>query len=154
MSIFSPSDLGKWEQEYHILLDGERHSLTPHGTWLLGDKPGLVAVYDTDEVVYIGAARALGKTLQSFHKEGAVNEFRTFVAVFECGLSPKNAERRYKDGRSAKRVDAAVARMSFSVAPAPTQHLDLLAQAFTAVADPRFNGPTALSNLAIDALPQ
>lgn len=154
MAIFSPSDLGKWEREYRLLVEGERHSLSPDGTWLLGDKPGLVAIFDGDEVVFIGAARTLAKTLQLFHKEGAVNEFRTGVAIFECGFSPKNVEQRYKDGRNAKRVDSVVARMSFSVAPAPTQHLDLLAEAFIAVADPRFNGPTARANLAIDSLPQ
>ncbi len=154
MTIFSPTDLGKWQELYHLLLAGERHSLTPAGTWMLGDKPGLAAVFDGDEVVYICAARPLARILQAFHKEGAVNEFRTFVAVFECNISPKNAEGRYKNGRTAKRVDSAVARMSYAVAPAPAQHLDLLAQAFIAVVDPRFNGHTAQANLAIDALPQ
>ncbi len=154
MSIFSPSNLGKWEVEYRLLLDGERHSLAPHGTWLLGDKPGLVAIFDGDEVIYIAAASSLAKTLQSFHKEGAANDFRTSVAVFECGISPKNAEKRYKNGRAAKRVDGAIARMTYSVAPVPAQHLEALARAFIAVADPRYNGATALANLAIDALPQ
>ena len=154
MSIFSPSSLGKWEHEYRLLLDGERHILAPESTWMLGDMAGLVAVFDSDEVIYIASASKLAPTIRSFHKEGAVNEFRTFVAVFECGLSPKTAEKRYANGRTAKRVDTAVGRMTFSVAAAPAKHVDALVRAFAAVADPRYNGPTALSNLAIDALPQ
>ena len=154
MSIFSPSSLGKWEHEYRLLFEGERHTLVPESTWMLGDMPGLVAVFDGDEVVYIASAAKLAGTIRSFHKEGAVNEFRTFVAVIECGLAPKTAEKRYANGRAAKRVDVAVSRMSFTVAAAPPQHLHALAKAFTAVADPRYNGPTTLANLAIDALPQ
>ena len=154
MRQFSPSDLGKWEELYLQLVEGERHSLTAAGTWALADKPGLVAVFDSDEPVWIGATRTLGKTLASFHKQGAINEFRSYVAMVECGLSPKNIEKKYKDGRSGQRVDAAVARFHFSVAPAPAPQLEALASAFTAVSDPRFNGPTALANMAIDALPQ
>ena len=153
MSIFSSSSLGKWEHEYRLLLDGERHTLAPDSTWLLGDMPGLVAVFDGDEVVYIASASKLAGTIRAFHKEGAVNEFRTFVAVFECGLAPKTAEKRYANGRTARRVDTAVSRMTFTVAAAPPKHMDALAKAYTAVADPRYNGPTALANLAIDALP-
>lgn len=154
MKVFSPTDLGRWEREYRLLLEGERLSLTPTTTWMLGDKPGIVAVFDQDEVVYIAAAQSVAKTLQSFHRSGAVNEFRTYVAIFECGLSPKTAEKRYKNGRSAERVDAAIGKMAYSVVPGPTQHLDQLAKAFATIADPRYNGPTALGNLAIDALPK
>ena len=154
MQQFSPADLGKWEKEYRLLIEGERHSLTEQGTWALADKPGLLAVFDEDEPIYIGHSRGLAKTLQSFHKVGVVNEFRNYVAIIECGLAPKNIEKKYKNGRSGQRVDTAVSRFFYAISPAPTAQLEPLAAAFTAVADPRYNGPTALSNMAIDALPK
>lgn len=154
MRLLSPKDLGKWEPEYHALIEEARLPLTPRGTWFLADKPAIVAVFDQDEVVYITATRTLAKTMQSFHKEGAVNEFRSYVAIFECGLSPKTAEKRAASGRAAQRVDSAVAKLSFAAIPAPPAVLDQIAKAFIAVADPRYNGATATSNLAIDALPQ
>jgi hypothetical protein len=154
MQQFSPSDLGKWEAHYRQLLDGERHALTDAGTWALADKPGLIAVFDDVESVYLTGTRTIAKTLQSFHKAGAVNEFRSLAAIVECGLAPKNIEKKYKSGRSAQRVDSAIASFTYSICPAPGALLDALSEAFTAVADPRFNGPTARANLAIDGLPQ
>ena len=154
MQQFSPSDLGKWEAHYRQLFDGEKHSLSEAGTWALADKPGLVAIFDGDEPVFVLGTRTIAKTLQSFHKPGSVNEFRSLVAIVECGLSPKNIEKKYKNGRTGQRVDTAVASYTYAICPASAGLLDTLSAAFTAVADPRFNGPTAQSNLAIDALPK
>ena len=56
--------------------------------------------------------------------------------------------------RTGQRVDTAVASYTYAICPASAGLLDTLSAAFTAVADPRFNGPTAQSNLAIDALPK
>ena len=47
---------------------------------------------------------------------------------------------------------SAVAKLSYRVAAAPTPMLGALAEAFTVVADPRMNGPTAVANRALDAL--
>ena len=154
MDQFSPADLGKWEKEYRQLIEGERYSLTEQGTWALADKPGLIAIFEEDEPIFIGHSKTLAKTLQSFHKVGAVNEFRSYVAIIECGLAPKNIEKKYKNGRSGQRVDVAVSKFFFAISPAPATQLAPLAAAFTAVADPRYNGPTALANMAIDALPR
>lgn len=154
MDQFSPADLGRWEKEYRQLIEGERYSLTEQGTWALADKPGLIAVFEEEEPIYIGYSKTLAKTLQSFHKVGSVNEFRNYVAIIECGLAPKNIEKKYKNGRSGQRVDVAVSKLFFAISPGPPSQLALLAAAFTAVADPRYNGPTALANLAIDALPK
>ena len=76
------------------------------------------------------------------------------MAIIECGLAPKNIEKKYKNGRSGQRVDTAVSRFFYAISPAPSRQLSALAAAFRAVADPRYNGATALSNMAIDALPR
>jgi|GEM_PF-375703 hypothetical protein len=154
MQQFSPSDLGKWEEQYRQLIDGEKHSLSEAGTWALADKPGLVAIFDGEEPVFLTGTKTLAKTLQSFHKPASVNDFRSLVAIVECGLSPKNIEKKYKSGRTGQRVDTAVASYTYAICPAPAAQLDSLSAAFTAVADPRFNGLTAQANLAIDALPK
>jgi len=154
MSVFISSHLGRWEALYGDLLGGERASLTPEGTWMLAEKPGLVAVFDGDETVYLGGTRNIAKTLQGFLKGGAACEFRTLLAEVDLGVSQKTAENRAKDGPLSQRVDKAVARFKYRVVPAQPAVVDAVAQAFAVVADPRFNGPTALGNLAIDALPK
>jgi len=154
MSIFTPSHLGRWEALYSDLMTGERMSLTLEGTWMLAEKPGLVAVFDSDEVVYVAGTRNIAKTLQGYLKGGSACEFRTLTASVDLGVSQKTAEKRAKDGQVGQRVDKLVARLRYRVAPAQPSVLDAVARAFVAVADPRFNGPTAQGNLAIDALPK
>ena len=153
-STFTQAHLGKWEQLYRDLLEGESLPLTPEGIWMLGDKPGMIAVFEDDEPVHISGTTNIAKNLQTYIKGGAVSGFRTLVAILDLGASQKTAEQRAKSGPLAERVDKRVAKMRYRVVPAPTQLLDTLAAAFTVVADPRYSGPTALANRAIDALPQ
>ena len=154
MSVFTPSHLGRWEALYNDLLAGERMSLTHEGTWMLAEKPGLAAVFDGDEVVYVEGTRNIAKMLQGYLKGGSACEFRTLAAEVDLGVSQRTAEQRAKDGPVAQRVDKLVARLRYRVVPAQPSVLDAVSRAFVAVSDPRFNGPTAQGNLAIDALPK
>jgi len=129
-------------------------SLTAEGTWMLAEKPGLVAVFDGEEVVYVAGTRNIAKTLQGYLKGGSPSEFRTYLAMVDLGVSQKTAEKRAQEGQVGQRVEKAAARLKYRVVPAQQSVLDVLARAFLAVADPRLNGPTALGNLAIDALPK
>jgi len=154
MSVFTPSHLGRWEGLYDDLLTGERMSLTPEGTWMLAEKPGLVAVFDGDEVVYVAGTQSIAKALQGYLKGGSACEFRTLAAQVDLGVSQKTAEKRAQEGPVGVRVDKLVARLRYRVVPVQPSVLDAVSRAFVAVSDPRFNGPTAQGNLAIDALPK
>ncbi len=154
MPIFTPSHLGKWEQLYSDLLDGETSPLTEEGTWMLADRSGLVAVFDDGEPVYVGAAEKLGRELQVAVSGGAESELRTLVAIVELGASKKSAATRAKSGPLATRVNRKIAKMRFRVVPAQPSQMAVVADAFAVVADPRYNGPTARANAALDALPK
>ena len=129
-------------------------SLAPEGTWMLAEKPGFVAVFDGDEVVYVAGTRNIAKTLQGYLKGGSACEFRTLVAEVDLGVSQRTAEKRAQEGPVGQRVDKLVARFRYRVVPAPPSVLEAVSRAFVVVSDPRFNGPTADGNLAIDALPK
>ncbi len=152
MPIFTPSHLGKWESLYSDLLDGETSPLTEEGTWMLADRSGLVAVFDDDEPVYIGSTEKLGRELQVAVSGGAESELRTLVAVSELGASKKNASARAKSGPLATRISRKLTKMRFRVVPATPAQMTIIADAFAVVADPRYNGPTARANAALDAL--
>lgn len=139
---------------YRDLLAGERLSLTPEGTWMLAEKPGVVAVFDGDEVVYVAGTRNIAKTLQGYLKGGSACEFRTLAAEVGLGVSQRTAEARAQDGQVGERVSKLVGRFKYRVVPAQPSLVEAVARAFVVVADPRFNGPTAAGNLAIDALPK
>lgn len=154
MPIFTPAHLGKWEPLYSDLLEGETMPLTEEGTWMLADRSGLLAVFDDGEPVYVGSAEKLGRELQVAVGGGAESALRTLVAIVELGASKKNAATRAKSGPLATRVNRKIAKMRYRVAPAPPSQMSIIADAFAVVADPRYNGPTARANAALDALPK
>ena len=154
MSQFVPAHLGKWEPLFRDLLEGDTMPLNDEGVWMLGDKPGLVAIFEDGEPVYLTSSSGIARTLATFIKGGAECEFRTLVATVDLGASAKTAAERAREGPLAQRINKRVAKMRYRVAPGPAAQLEPLAAAFTVVADPRYNGLTARANRALDALPQ
>ncbi len=154
MMQFNSTDLGKWETAYLTLTAGERHSLTPEGVWMIGDKPGLIAIFDDDDIVYITSTRNLAKTLQSLPREGAECELRTMAAIVDLGVPGKTASKRASKGPTAQRVTRLIGRMTYSVAQVAPAHMDTIRDAYIAIADPRYNGRTSLANQALDRLPK
>jgi hypothetical protein len=153
MTNFTPAHLGKWESLFTELVDGERSALTEEGSWMLGEKPGLLCVFEDDEPLYIEAVANISKTLQCYIKGGSECDFRTMVGVVEMGASLKNAAQRAKSGPLAIRISKRVEKFRYRVAPAPAKTMNQLADAFNVVADTRYAGPSALSNRALDVLP-
>ena len=154
MPAFTPSHLGKWESLYTDLISGEGSALTEEGIWMLGEKPGLICVFDKEEPLYIEAAPNISKTLQCYAKGGSECDFRTMVGVVEMGASLRNAASRAKTGPLALRISKRVEKFRYRVVQAPLKSLLDLACAFNVVADTRYAGPSALANRALDALPQ
>ena len=154
MSLFTPAHLGKWEQLYNKLLDGETLPLTEEGYWMLGRKTGIIAVLHEGEAIYIEATRDIGKTIGEYLNGGANCDFRAKIATVELGASPRNALERSRKGPLAERINRMLPQYRFTAVPATDALAERLAAAFTVVADPRLNGPTAEANAIIDALPR
>ena len=129
MPAFTPVHLGKWEPLFTDLVDGERSALTEEGTWMLGDKSGLVCVFEDSEALYVEASTNIAKTLQCYINGGTECEFRTMVGVLEMGASHKNAAQRAKSGPLAKRISRRVEKFRYRVVPAPAKSLSQLAAA-------------------------
>lgn len=153
MSVFTPAHLGKWEPLYRRLLEGETLPLNEDGAWMLGRKIGVIAVMHENEPIYIEATKDLGKTIGDYLNGGANCEFRAKVAVVELGASPRTAMERSRKGPLADRINRLVPQYRFAAVPATEALSERLAAAFTVVADPRLNGPTAQANATLDALP-
>ena len=154
MSVFTPAHLGKWEPVYTRLLEGETLPLTEDGTWLLGRKTGIVAVLHESEPIYIEATRDVGKTVGEYLNGAANCDFRAKIATVELGASPRNVLERSRKGPLADRINRMLPQYRFTAVPATEALAERLAAAFTIVADPRLNGPTAQANAVIDALPR
>ena len=154
MAVFTSAHLGKWESLYKNLIKGEQFPLTEQSTWIMADKPGLIALFDEMEVVYIGSTEKIGRTLRTFINGGVDNDLRAYVAETEFNIPPKHSTKRSRNGLIAKKINRRLRKMTFRVTPAPKIHLKLLSEAFSVVSDAKYNGPSAKSNRAIDSLPQ
>ena len=154
MSTFTPSHLGKWEMLYNRLIAQESMPLTEEMVWMVGNKPGLIAVLHDGEPIFIDGVKDIGRALSEYISGSVQCEFRTSIAVSELGASPRSAAERAKKGPLAERVNKTIRQYRFNVAPATAANVDRLAAAFRVVADPRFNGPTAQANGILDSLPR
>lgn len=153
MSVFTPAHLGKWEPLYRRLLEGETLPLTEDGAWMLGKKTGVIAVMHEGEPIYIEASKDIGRTIGEYLNGGANCEFRANLGVVELGASPRAALERSRKGPLAERINRLLPQYRFAAVPATDALSERLAAAFTVVADPRLNGPTAQANAILDSLP-
>lgn len=153
MSLFTPAHLGKWEPLYMRLLQGESLPLTEDAAWMLGRKTGVIAIVHEGEPIYIEATKDIGRTISEYLNGGANCDFRAKIGIIELGASPRTAVERSRKGPLAERINRLLPQYRFSAVPATEAAAERLAAAFTVVADPRLNGPTAEANAIIDALP-
>ena len=153
MSLFTPAHLGKWEPLYTRLLEGESLPLTEDAAWMLGRKTGIIAIVHEGEPIYIEATKDIGRTIGEYINGGINCDFRSKIGIVELGASPRTAVERSRKGPLAERINRLLPQYRFSAVPATEAVAERLAAAFTIVADPRLNGPTAEANAIIDALP-
>ena len=152
--MFSASHLGKWENLYKNLIEGERIPFNATETWLLGDKPGIIAIFESDEVIYLTSTLNIVKEIQQFLKSDNLHEFRKMGAIVDLGISMVSVGKGIKSKNTTLRIDKKIKDFKFRIVPIRNNIKDRVSEAFIAVADPRYNGPTTRSNLAIDNLPK
>ena len=114
----------------------------------------MIAVIHDGEPIYIEASKDIGKTIGEYLNGGANCDFRANLAIVELGASPRTALERSRKGPLAERINRLLSQYRFAAVPATDALAERLAAAFTVVADPRLNGPTAQANSILDALPR
>lgn len=127
--------------------------LTEDGAWMLGRKTGVIAVMHEGEPIYIEASKDIGRTIGEYLSGGANCDFRAKLGIVELGASPRTALERSRKGPLADRINRLLPQYRFAAVPATDALSERLAAAFTVVADPRLNGPTAEANAILDSLP-
>lgn len=127
--------------------------LTEDGAWMLGKKTGVIAVMHEGEPIYIEASKDIGRTIGEYLSGGANCDFRAKLGIVELGASPRTALERSRKGPLADRINRLLPQYRFAAVPATDALSERLAAAFTVVADPRLNGPTAEANAILDSLP-
>ena len=154
ITMFSSSHLGKWEKLYINLTEGERTPFKESETWLLGKKPGIISIFESDEIVYITSTSDIVKEIQQLLKSNNSHEFRKMVAIVDLAISTNYLTKGLNNKKMNQRIDKKIQGFKFRIVPIRENLRVRISDAFIAVADPRYNGPTTMSNLAIDNLPK
>ena len=154
ITMFSSSHLGKWEEVYKNLTEGERTPFNESETWLLGKKPGIISIFESDEIVYVTSTSDIVKEIQQLLKSNNIHEFRQMVAIVDLGISITSVSKGLKNKKTTQRIDKKIQEFKYRIVPVRENFRVRISDAFIAVADPRYNGLTTRSNLAIDNLPK
>ena len=83
-----------------------------------------------------------------------MHEFRRMVAIIDLGISITSVGKGIRSKNMTLRINKKIKDFKFRIVPIRESIRIRVSEAFIAVADPRYNGPTSKSNLAIDNLPK
>ena len=90
MSNFTKKQLGKWEFIFDELIFGIKFPLKESSSWFLGDKHGIIAIFNNDEILYVLGTQNISKTINNIVKGGNIGDFRKMLAIVEFNLSGNN----------------------------------------------------------------
>ena len=153
MNNFTKKQLGKWESIYDNLIEGVKIPLKESTSWILGNKHGLIGIFNQEEILYFQSSNNIYKSVNSIIRGGVINDFRTMIAMVEFNISVESAPLKAAKGPLALKIDKKISTYSFSIIQAPKLHINKLSNAFNVVSDSTFGGPTVKSNVALDRLP-
>ena len=115
MSNFTKKQLGKWEFIFDELIFGIKFPLKESSSWFLGDKHGIIAIFNNDEILYVLGTQNISKTINNIVKGGNIGDFRKMLAIVEFNLSGNNIESKISKGTLSTKIDKKISGFSFSI---------------------------------------
>ena len=83
MSNFTKKQLGKWELIFDELIFGIKLPLKESSSWFLGDKHGIIAIFNDDEILYVLGTQNISKTINNIVKGGNIGDFRKMLLGYK-----------------------------------------------------------------------
>ncbi|MDG2101631.1 MAG: hypothetical protein P8K05_04735 [Dehalococcoidia bacterium] len=153
MNQFTESHLKTWKEDYLKLINRPRYYLVEENIWMLGDKHGILCVFDDEEIVYISYCKSIYKTLKEIINVNKNNELINLILMYEIGISEKKAKTTALSNINIKKIKKIVSKFTYSLITIDLNHIQKVAQAFKVVSDPIYNGHTSNLNKVLDDLP-
>ena len=105
MNNFTKKQLGKWESIYDNLIEGVKIPLKESTSWILGNKHGLIGIFNQEEILYFQSSNNIYKSVNSIIRGGVINDFRTMIAIVEFNISVESAPLKATKGPLALKID-------------------------------------------------
>ena len=88
MNQFTEAHLNNWKSDYLKLTNSnQRYKLIEDNVWSLGDRIGIICIFQEDEICYITHCNSIYKTLKNIINVNKNNELIKLILIHNLGIN-------------------------------------------------------------------
>ena len=155
MNQFTEAHLNNWKSDYLKLTNSnQRYKLIEDNVWSLGDRIGIICIFQEDEICYITHCNSIYKTLKNIINVNKNNELIKLILIRNLGINESRIKSSSLSKSKINKIKRIVKQFDFSIISIESNHIEKVSNAFKVVADPIYNGHTSNLNRILDELPK
>ena len=155
MNQFTEAHLNNWKSDYLKLTNSnQRYKLIEDNVWSLGDRIGIICIFQEDEICYITHCNSIYKTLKNIINVNKNNELIKLILIHNLGINESRIKSSSLSKSKINKIKRIVNQFDFSIISIESNHIEKVSNAFKVVADPIYNGHTSNLNRILDELPK
>ena len=155
MNQFTEAHLNNWKSDYLKLTNSnQRYKLIEDNVWSLGDRIGIICIFQEDEICYITHCNSIYKTLKNIINVNKNNELIKLILIHNLGINESRIKSSSLSKSKINKIKRIVKQLEFSIISIESNHIEKVSNAFKVVADPIYNGHTSNLNRILDELPK
>ena len=155
MNQFTESHLNNWNSDYLKLTNSNQiYKLIEDNVWSLGDRIGIICIFQEDEICYITHCNSIYKTLKNIINVNKNNELIKLILIHNLGINESRIKSSSLSKSKINKIKRIVKQFDFSIISIESNHIEKVSNAFKVVADPIYNGHTSNLNRILDELPK
>lgn len=154
MNQFTEAHLNNWKSDYLKLTDSnQRYKLIEDNVWSLGDRIGIICIFQEDEICYITHCNSIYKTLKNIINVNKNNELIKLILIHNLGINESRIKSSSLSKSKINKIKRIIKQFDFSIISIESNHIEKVSNAFKIIADPIYNGHTSNLNRILDELP-
>mgnify|MGYP001179916316 FL=1 len=154
MNQFTEAHLNNWKSDYLKLTNSnQRYKLIEDNVWSLGDRIGIICIFQEDEICYITHCNSIYKTLKNIINVNKNNELIKLILIHNLGINESRIKSSSLSKSKINKIKRIIKQFDFSIISIESNHIEKVSNAFKVVADPIYNGHTSNLNRILDELP-
>ena len=154
MNQFTEAHLNNWKSDYLKLTNSnQRYKLIEDNVWSLGDRIGIICIFQEDEICYITHCNSIYKTLKNIINVNKNNELIKLILIHNLGINESRIKSSSLSKSKINKIKRIVKQFDFSIISIESNHIEKVSNAFKVISDPIYNGHTSNLNKVLDDLP-
>ena len=153
MNEFTESHLKSWKNDYLRLINNQRYKLLEDNVWFLGDRNGIISIFQEDEICYITHCNSIYKTLKDILNVNKNNELVKLILIHDLGMNENRIRSTSLSKSNINKVKKIIRQFEYNMISIDSNHIEKVSNAFKVISDPIYNGHTSNLNKVLDDLP-